>query len=419
MKAVPLVLVTVGSDHHPFDRLVRWVDAWVATASGDFRCVVQYGTSTPPRHAEGHDFLPHDQLQALMRDATVIVTQGGPMSVVEARQAGSVPITVPRTSALGEHVDDHQHAFCGRLAEEGLLHLPADEADLHRLIDAGLDDPERFAAASDTEAIERVRTTTARFATLVDQLVRPRTEQPRVLLIAGSGRSGSTLFERMLGSVDGVTPLGETVHLWERGVRDDELCSCREPFSTCPFWSAVGREAFGGWDQLDVHEIVTLRNAVVRTRHVPALLASSPSSGWRLRRDHLARLVGALYRGVQVVSGARLLVDSSKLVAYAALLRHAGVDLHCVEVVRDPRGVAYSLGKSVPRPEALDDDEMHRQSPVESSLWWTAFDVLFRAMAVRGTPVSTVRYEDFIADPRAEVRDGFSGGPASTSPTAT
>ena len=37
--------------------------------------------------------------------------------------------------------------------------------------------------------------------------------RPRVLFIAGTGRSGSTLLERMLGQVPEACPLGEVVHL--------------------------------------------------------------------------------------------------------------------------------------------------------------------------------------------------------------
>ncbi len=53
-----------------------------------------------------------------------------------------------------------------------------------------------------------------------------RMTRPRVLLIVGSGRSGSTLVERALGGVTGVAALGEVVHMWDRSVRDDELCAC-------------------------------------------------------------------------------------------------------------------------------------------------------------------------------------------------
>ena len=40
----------------------------------------------------------------------------------------------------------------------------------------------------------------------------------RVLYLGGFGRSGSTLIERLLGELPGVCPVGELVHLWQRGV---------------------------------------------------------------------------------------------------------------------------------------------------------------------------------------------------------
>ncbi|MCZ3387336.1 MAG: sulfotransferase, partial [Actinomycetia bacterium] len=72
-----------------------------------------------------------------------------------------------------------------------------------------------------------------------------------IVYIGGQGRSGTTLLERALGELPGVVSLGETVHLWDRGLRDDELCGCTEPFGSCPFWRSVGDEAFGGWDRID------------------------------------------------------------------------------------------------------------------------------------------------------------------------
>jgi len=412
----PLVLVTVGSDHHPFNRLVEWTDDWLSRRDpGSVRCVVQYGASQPPRVAEGEEFVPHDRMQALMAEAAVIVTQGGPMSIVEARGAGRVPIVVPRNASLGEHVDDHQQAFCRRLAGEGLIRMPQSGAEAAALIDAALERPGDFAAGEDVDAAARVAATTARIATLVDQLVAPAAERPRVLLIAGSGRSGSTLFERALGDVAGVTALGETVHLWERGLRDDELCGCREPFSRCRFWSEVGQRAFGGWQALPAQEMVDLRHEVVRTRFIPRMLGPSRDVGWRLRRDRMARLVGTMYRAVAESTGAELVVDSSKMPAYAGLLRHAGVDLRCAYVVRDPRGVAHSWAKTVTRPEVTDGSStMPRYGAAESALWWSTFDATFAMMARRGLPMLTIRYEDFVHDPRSWVARtlDFAGAPA-------
>lgn len=231
-------------------------------------------------------------------------------------------------------------------------------------------------------------------------------DRAKVLLIVGSGRSGSTLFERALGGVPGVEALGEVVHLWDRGLRDDELCACGEPFGRCPYWQALGRSAFGGWDRVDADAAVHRRHEVVRTRQLPGLLVGRPSRAWRAQRDRAVADVERLLTTAAAAPGTRLVVDSSKMPAYAALLMRSRLDLRCVHVVRDPRGVAHSMAKTVVRPEADGTDVMHRTRPAETAMWWTAFDVIAGGLlpAVGRVPFLTVRYEDFVASPGATVR---------------
>ena len=49
----PFVFVTVGTDHHPFDRLVQWADEW--TTRTGIACLVQTGTSISTSHATSAD----------------------------------------------------------------------------------------------------------------------------------------------------------------------------------------------------------------------------------------------------------------------------------------------------------------------------------------------------------------------------
>jgi UDP-N-acetylglucosamine transferase subunit ALG13 len=165
---LPLVLVVVGTDHHPFDRLVGWVDAWAATGP-QARVLIQYGTSSPPRVAEGAPLLPVNELQGSFREATVVVCHGGPGSIMGAREAGLVPIVVPRRSDLGEHVDDHQVRFSGRVAQAGQVHLATDESALISLVERALHGGGgfRFDLAGEDPAADAV----ARFGTLVQGLV--------------------------------------------------------------------------------------------------------------------------------------------------------------------------------------------------------------------------------------------------------
>ena len=153
---LPLLVVTVGSDHHPFDRLVGWVDSWLGAGGSDrVRAVVQYGTAARPVHAEAHDLVPHDQLMELLESADVVVMQGGPMGIVESRRSGRIPIAVPRLHRLGEVVDDHQVDFCTLLSGRKELVMAQSEAEVVAAIEAALTDlpSMRIEPASSEEAV--------------------------------------------------------------------------------------------------------------------------------------------------------------------------------------------------------------------------------------------------------------------------
>ena len=170
---LPLLLVTVGTDHHPFDRLVGWAGAWLAAHPGALRCLMQTGTSAPPSgQGEWQAYLEFDALQAAMASATAVVCHGGPGTILGARHTGAVPVVVPRQHRLGEHVDDHQLAFARRLAAEGGgIHLAETEAGLHRLLDRVAADPAAFRAGPEDRA---TATAVREFGRLVDGLVGDR-----------------------------------------------------------------------------------------------------------------------------------------------------------------------------------------------------------------------------------------------------
>ena len=232
----------------------------------------------------------------------------------------------------------------------------------------------------------------------------PTLERPTVVYIGGSGRSGSTLLERLLGEVPGVATLGEVVHLPSRGLVEGETCGCGEPLATCPFWGPVGQEAFGGWDAVDGEGWQALQHRVDRNRHLPLLAVPVSGAFRRDLADHLDRLE-RLYRAAARVSGAPVLVDSSKHASTAFALRHLRtVDVRFVHLVRDSRGVAYSWTKEVARPETASGELMPTYSPVSAAGWWGAFNLMLTGLGATGTPVERLRYEDVLADPATALR---------------
>lgn len=227
----------------------------------------------------------------------------------------------------------------------------------------------------------------------------------RVLFLGGLGRSGTTLIERVLGELPGVVALGEVVHLWERSLLRDELCACGAPFSDCPFWTQVGALGFDGWDKVDPARVSWLRERVDRTRFIPRLARRTRSAAEAALLTEYLGYYLTVYAAAARISGAGVVIDSSKHPSLAFCLRAAGLDLRVVHCVRDSRAVAYSWTREVPRPEAVAEAElMTRYAPAKSALLWNSHNAAFALLRRLGAPSLRVRYEDFVAAPVATTR---------------
>nr|WP_301539809.1 glycosyltransferase [Nocardioides sp. zg-DK7169] len=127
----------VGTDHHPFHRLVDWVDE-AALRHPEVHFVVQHGDGKAPVVAEGHRFLSHARLTTVMRESAAVVCHGGPGTIMDARAAGHVPICVPRDPAMGEHVDAHQLRFARLVGTAGVVRTVREVEDFQTTLDTAL-----------------------------------------------------------------------------------------------------------------------------------------------------------------------------------------------------------------------------------------------------------------------------------------
>jgi len=228
--------------------------------------------------------------------------------------------------------------------------------------------------------------------------------QAPVLYIGGWGRSGSTLLSHLLGRLDGMVSVGELRYVWQAGPAANELCGCGQPFGECPFWQAVGDEAFGGWDTVDVDEVLRLEADVLRHRNIPLLALPRLFPGHARKVDRYAELTGKVYDAILTVSGARTVVDSTKNPPYAYFLRRApDVGLRVVHLVRDSRGVVYSWMKKTSRPEITGDAAYFEEfSPWRAGVRWMECNLAFDVLRLR-TPTARMRYEALAAEPAGEV----------------
>jgi hypothetical protein len=222
----------------------------------------------------------------------------------------------------------------------------------------------------------------------------------KVLMIAGSGRSGSTMLDNILGQIEGFCSVGELRFIWERGALADRLCGCGKAFHDCPFWQAVMTTSFSG--PPNARDLIALQLRGTRMRHVPRMFGT----GAALMRSMgaLPAKTEALYRGIKAVDDCRVIVDSSKLPTYAYLVsKLPGVDLYVVHLIRDPRATAFSWSRKKAAPDRK-DGAMQRQSAAKSAALWTAWNWtarrLFSSDAAR---YMLVRYEDLVTSPRETV----------------
>ena len=224
--------------------------------------------------------------------------------------------------------------------------------------------------------------------------------QPKVILICGPGRSGSTLLDRTLGQCDDFFSVGELMYIWQRGLTENQLCGCGEAFKSCEFWTSVIKEAFGELDELPLKEILRLQRGVARVRTIITKPYHSRHRQFLVDFERYVSTVEQLYAAIKKICGCSVIVDSSKEPSHLAILRELkNINLHVIHLVRDSRAVAYSWQKkNVKNPAVYWKDDYLSSGLVRSALEWDLHHVVTSLLNDRKLPHRLLRYEDMAAD---------------------
>lgn len=233
-------------------------------------------------------------------------------------------------------------------------------------------------------------------------------DKVKVVFIGGYGRSGSTLFDRMLGQVEGFVSVGELGNIWERSFGENQLCGCGKPFKACAFWGAIVEEAFGGFDKVDAQEVYALKRSVERMRYIPRLVFPHfRTPEYRKLLSEYTEILDRLYKAIRSVSGSTYVIDSTKDPPYGFVLSTLpGIELHVAHLVRDSRAVAYSWQRKKRRPEIHWKEEyMPKYSAIKSSWEWGLWNVLVHFLGFHASHYVLLRYENIVKQPRQALLD--------------
>ena len=225
----------------------------------------------------------------------------------------------------------------------------------------------------------------------------------KVVYILGSGRSGTTIVNRILGQIQGFFPVGEIRQVWDRNIVNNRFCGCDQRFRECEVWQNIFNSAYGGFDGVDAQKMIRLRDSHVRTRHIPQLFLPNNRSRMIRSLDYYIRNTEKLYKAIANETDSNVIVDSSKYPTYAYTLSLIpSIDLYIIHIIRDPRAVAYSWQKSKHQPDGGSEHEMMANlSPTFTSGLWITWNLTGELLWRQGpVPYMRVRYEEFMKQPR-------------------
>ena len=205
----------------------------------------------------------------------------------------------------------------------------------------------------------------------------------------------------MLNEVPGFFYVGELMDVWRIiHNRWESHCGCGELLLECPIWKPVLDAQLPSGQTLTSFSPLVMKwlSSSFRARHTWSLLRTPESvlESSASIKGYL-NLMESTYRTLQKVTGARVIVDSSKAPAPAAgLTRVHGLQTFVVHLVRDPRAVAHAWRQ---RKAGL-----QQYGIVHSAAEWvrltTASDAVVRSL---DGAAMLLRYEDFVAEPAASV----------------
>lgn len=219
----------------------------------------------------------------------------------------------------------------------------------------------------------------------------------RVLYIGGTGRTGSTILEQILGSLPGVASVGEMTWFWY-AMRAGGRCSCSERYADCEMWGPALQRAYGE-EGIDPSYMYRQRMRH-DSRHLPLLSVPALRAPLLRRLGDFTENLVPLYQSVAETTGSSIIVDSSKEPHYSYLLAsNPAFDVRVCHLVRHPIATAWSWGRVRTEHGFGGSHQMQTRGPASASLYYDVSNRWTEKLWGSTDRYMRLRYEDFIDSP--------------------
>lgn len=147
-----MILIALGTQDFPFDRLLKAVDSLVERGVITEPVMAQTGYSPyQPRHYEHRQFFTFEEFDDLLSQCSLLITHAGTGTLVGALKKGKPVIAVPRQSRYGEHIDDHQREIVRVFSDSDMVLCIEEMEELEGALAAARDfRPKPFVSGRDT-----------------------------------------------------------------------------------------------------------------------------------------------------------------------------------------------------------------------------------------------------------------------------
>ena len=224
-------------------------------------------------------------------------------------------------------------------------------------------------------------------------------EKLKVIYLMGSGRSGSTLMNIIFGNHPEVVAPGELNNV-NRLKQKKFTCSCEARVEDCDYWKAVMEDWVIKSSESRISSYLQKMPLIEKAKSPFAwlkLMLNYPGQS-KYFKDYLDSTYDFL-KSIQTKSNKSVIVDISKnpLRAYA-FMQHPNIDLRLIHLVRDARGVSWSLNKFV-------KVEVKQQKVSRTALFWVVVNRLSNFVRKKAKHSGLIRYEDFVQNPEETTRE--------------
>jgi len=129
-----MIFVTLGTDHHSFDRLAKEIDYLKKMNKIKMDIFIQLGyTQFIPQYCSYEKFLSFQDMINYIKKSRIIITHGGSTAAL-AWMHNKIPIVVPRFKKYKEAVDNHQIEYAQYFEKQNRIIAVYDIVNLENTI---------------------------------------------------------------------------------------------------------------------------------------------------------------------------------------------------------------------------------------------------------------------------------------------